>query len=58
MQIEHVHKVIRTKLLRPRGSEGAIQPEPVAAGVGHESQRDPVFERHGATSDAFVHCWL
>ncbi len=57
MQIDDVHKVVRTKLLRPRGGD-AVQDTPVAAGVGGNTHQDPVFERHGATSDAFMYCWL
>jgi hypothetical protein len=59
MQMDDLHKSVRTKLLRPRSDEAASNLQPAAAGGKTQAgNQDPVFERFGATSDAFMYCWL
>lgn len=57
MQIDDLHKVIRTKLLRPRHDDATTGLQTAGLNTGNSSQ-DPVFERYGGNSDAFMYCWL
>ena len=57
MHIDDLHKVIRTKIIRPRNEDKKATDVADASFDMASTHHDPVFDRYDSLSPSFYYCW-